>query len=198
MATCTSPSTRARFTNSGPTRPGSSRPRCPGGRCGRSRRSFVCRSGFGCLLRNARHRVDKRGLRPAPCSCRAADRFFPPVCCHPLRPGWRRMKALPVLDRRHLPIVLAALFVSGEAFASADLARSKNCVACHHAERRGNGPAYTAIAARYANDSAAVGTLSERVLGGTGGNWGPMPMPPQSTLSRDELETLVRWILSHQ
>ncbi len=108
------------------------------------------------------------------------------------------MKALPMRDVHHLVILVAALVVSGEAFASAELARSRNCVACHSAERRGNGPAYTAIAAKYANDSAAVRTLSERVLAGTGGNWGPMPMPPQSTLSPDEAEALVRWILSHQ
>lgn len=99
---------------------------------------------------------------------------------------------------RHLGILLAALLLPGAAFASPELARSKNCVACHSAERRGNGPAYTAIAARYANDSSAVRTLSERVLAGTGGNWGPMAMPPQSTLTQEEAEALVRWILSHQ
>lgn len=125
-------------------------------------------------------------------------RLAQPFGCDSVRAGWRRMKALPMRDVRFLMILLAALLVPGEAVASAELARSRNCVACHAAERRGNGPAYTAIAARYANDSAAVRTLSEKVIAGTGGNWGPMPMPPQSTLSQDEAEALVRWILSHQ
>jgi cytochrome c len=112
------------------------------------------------------------------------------------------MKAVPMLDLRHLAVALAvalgALLVSPEAFASDELARSKNCVACHSAERRMIGPSYAAIAARYANDDSAVRTLSERILAGTGGNWGQMPMPAQSNLSQDEAEALVRWILSYR
>ncbi len=95
-------------------------------------------------------------------------------------------------------VLLYALVLSPDAFASAELARSKNCVACHSAERRMIGPPYTAIAARYADDSAAVRVLSERILQGTTGNWGQMPMPPQANLSQEEAEALVRWILSHR
>jgi len=108
------------------------------------------------------------------------------------------MKAVAMPDLRHLFLAAVALLVSSQAFASADLARSKNCVACHHAERRMIGPAYAAIAARYTNDSAAVRVLSERILAGTGGNWGQMPMPPQSNLSHEEAEALTSWILSHR
>lgn len=108
------------------------------------------------------------------------------------------MKAVPMIDVRHLAVVLTALLVPAEAFASADLARSKNCVACHAAERRMIGPPYKDIAVRYANDSAAVRVLSEKILAGGSGNWGQMPMPPQSNLSQEEVEALVRWILSHQ
>lgn len=108
------------------------------------------------------------------------------------------MKGGPMLDIRRITAVLAALLVSPEAFANADLARSRNCVACHSSERRMIGPPYTAIAARYANDGSAIRILSERVLAGTNGNWGQMPMPPQPDLSPDEAEALVRWILSHR
>lgn len=98
---------------------------------------------------------------------------------------------------RHLAIALAALLASSPALASPELARAKNCVACHSAERRMIGPPYTAIAGRYANDEANVRTLRDRVLAGTSGNWGQMPMPPQS-LTPEEAETLVSWILSHR
>lgn len=108
------------------------------------------------------------------------------------------MKAVPMLDLRRVTIGLAALLVAPDAFASEDLARSKNCVACHSAQRRMIGPPYAEIAARYANDASAVRILSERILAGTGGNWGQMPMPPQSNLSQDEAEALVRWILSQR
>ncbi|WP_431284229.1 c-type cytochrome [Humitalea sp. 24SJ18S-53] len=101
-----------------------------------------------------------------------------------------------MLDTRRLIVLLGAMLVPGAAFASADLARSKNCVACHHTERRVIGPAFTAIAGRYDNDDANVRILSERIIAGTGGHWGPTPMPPQSSLSQEEAEALVRWILS--
>jgi cytochrome c len=108
------------------------------------------------------------------------------------------MKAVQMIDARQLAAALAALLVPSATLASPELARSKNCVACHHAERRMIGPPYKDIAARYANDSTAVRTLSERILAGSGGNWGQMPMPAQSALSQDEVEALVRWILTHQ
>ncbi len=93
---------------------------------------------------------------------------------------------------------LAATFVSLPASASPELVRSKNCVACHHAERRMIGPPFTAIAARYATTDNAVPLLSAKVLAGGSGNWGQMPMPAQASLSQDEVEALVRYILSYK
>ena len=93
-----------------------------------------------------------------------------------------------------LPVMLAA---SG-ALASPELARSKNCLACHHVERKMNGPAYKAIAERYANDQGALKTLSEKIRKGGAGVWGPSPMPPQPQVTPEEAEALVKWILSTQ
>lgn len=97
---------------------------------------------------------------------------------------------------RNVVLFLCFLATSSPALASAELARAKNCVACHHAERRMIGPAYSLIAARYANDAAAVGTLAARIIAGGGGNWGQMPMPAQANLSQEEAEALATWILS--
>ena len=102
-----------------------------------------------------------------------------------------------MVDFRHLAAAaFVALLASSPAFASPELARSKNCVACHSIERKMIGPAYKAVAERYAKDEAALKTLSEKVVKGGGGNWGQMPMPPQPTVSAEEAETLVTWILS--
>jgi len=60
------------------------------------------------------------------------------------------------------------------------------------------GPAFKAVAERYAKDEAALKTLSEKVVKGSGGNWGPTPMPPQASVSSEDAETLVKWILSQQ
>lgn len=94
--------------------------------------------------------------------------------------------------------VCAVLLTTSTAFASPELAKSKNCVACHSIERKMIGPAYKAVAERYAKDESATKTLSERVIKGGGGNWGPMPMPPQPSVSPEEAERLVKWILSQQ
>jgi cytochrome c len=101
-----------------------------------------------------------------------------------------------MLDFRQLAIgVFAVLPTWSSAFASAELARSKNCVACHHIERKMIGPAYKAVAERFGKDESAIKLLSEKIVKGGGGNWGQLPMPPQPSVSPEEAESLVKWIL---
>ena len=99
---------------------------------------------------------------------------------------------------RDVAATALALLLSSPALASPELARSKNCVACHHVERKMIGPPYKAIAERYAKDELAIQTLSEKVIKGGAGNWGQTPMPPQSSVSPADAEALVKWILSNQ
>jgi cytochrome c len=101
-----------------------------------------------------------------------------------------------MVDVRHVAATAFAVLVSSPVVASPELARSKNCVACHHVERHMNGPAYKAIAERYAKDESAAKALSEKVIKGGAGNWGQTPMPPQPSVTPAEAETLVKWILS--
>ena len=108
------------------------------------------------------------------------------------------MGILLMVDIRYVAATTLALLLSSSALASPELARSKNCIACHHMERKMIGPAYKAVAERYAKDEAAVPKLSEKVIKGGAGSWGPTPMPPQRSVSPEEAETLVKWILSQQ
>lgn len=95
-----------------------------------------------------------------------------------------------------LPLLLfAALAAAPPALASPELARAKNCVACHHESRRVIGPTWNAISARYAGDASAVAVLSGRLIAGNGGVWGETPMPAQD-VTPAEAEALVRWILA--
>jgi cytochrome c len=94
-------------------------------------------------------------------------------------------------------LIAAALSLScGAAFASADLAKAKNCVACHAVDKKLVGPAYKDVAAKYANDKEAVARLSKKVREGGSGVWGPVPMPANPQVSADEATTLVKWVLS--
>ena len=108
------------------------------------------------------------------------------------------MGILLMVDIRYVAATTLALLMSSSALASPELARSKNCIACHHMERKMIGPAYKAVAERYAKDEAAVPKLSEKVIKGGAGSWGQTPMPPQASVTPAEAETLVKWILSQQ
>lgn len=90
----------------------------------------------------------------------------------------------------------AGLLSSAPAFASADLAKAKNCLACHQEAKKVIGPSYQEVAAKYAGDENAVATLTEKVQKGGVGVWGQVPMPPNPQVNADEAKTLVEWILS--
>ncbi len=91
--------------------------------------------------------------------------------------------------------LLAAAFAT-PALASPELAQKKNCMACHAVDKKLVGPAYKDVAAKYAGDKDAVKKLSEKVIKGGSGVWGPVPMPANTQVSPAEAETLVKWILT--
>lgn len=97
-----------------------------------------------------------------------------------------------------LLIAAVLALAGGAAHASADLAKNKNCVACHAADKKLVGPSFKDIAAKYASDKEAVARLSKKVREGGSGVWGQVPMPPNPQVSAEETDTLVKWVLSHK
>ncbi len=94
-----------------------------------------------------------------------------------------------------LSVVLSGL-VSPAAFASADLAKAKNCMSCHAVGNKLIGPSYKDVAAKYAGDAGAEERLTQKVLKGGSGAWGAVPMPANAQVSEAEARTLVKWVLS--
>lgn len=86
--------------------------------------------------------------------------------------------------------------VSGAAFANADLAKAKNCMACHAVANKVLGPAYKDVAAKYAGQKDAEAKLVQKVMKGSSGVWGSTPMPANTQVSEAEAHTLVKWILT--
>ena len=82
------------------------------------------------------------------------------------------------------------------ASANADLAKEKNCTACHAVDKKMIGPSYKDVAAKYAGDKEAVGRLTKKVRDGCAGVWGQIPLPPNPQVTDAEAETLVKWMLS--
>ena len=92
--------------------------------------------------------------------------------------------------------LISTLLVSTSAFASAELAEKKGCVACHAADSKRIGPSYKDVAAKYAGNKEVVATLAAKVVKGGGGVWGTIPMPANSQVTAAEAKTLVQWILT--
>jgi cytochrome c len=75
------------------------------------------------------------------------------------------------------------------------LAKDKNCMTCHSATKKLVGPSYLAIADHYRGKKDAEAKVVDKVLKGGSGTFGPIPMPPNGNVTKDEAEKLVRWIL---
>ncbi len=90
-----------------------------------------------------------------------------------------------------MPVEAAATLVNEQA-----LATNKNCFACHAQARTLVGPSWEKVAQRYRGDATALALLEKRIVSGSTGVWGPIPMPAIPTVSKDEAGRLARWILS--
>ncbi|WP_233224760.1 c-type cytochrome [Thiomonas sp. X19] len=75
------------------------------------------------------------------------------------------------------------------------LARRKNCLTCHAADHKVVGPAYEAVAEKYAGKPGAEQMLVNAVLHGHVGTWGPVPMPANTDVTPTQAKDLVTWIL---
>lgn len=91
--------------------------------------------------------------------------------------------------------VAAGVLASAPALANLELAKSKNCMACHAVDKKLVGPAYQEVAAKYKGQKDAEAKLIEKVKKGGSGVWGPVPMPPNAQVSDADIKTLVEWIL---
>ena len=93
-------------------------------------------------------------------------------------------------------IASLAAVVSAPAFANADLAQKKSCLACHATDKKLVGPSYQEVAAKYAGQKDAAAKLAEKIQKGGVGAWGQIPMPANPQVSADEAKTLATWVLS--
>ena len=77
------------------------------------------------------------------------------------------------------------------------LAQQQNCMSCHSVNRPFMGPALHDIAAKYApRGDAATSYLSRKIVEGSTGVWGQVPMPATTQLTPDQAAVLASWILT--
>ena len=93
-------------------------------------------------------------------------------------------------------IAALAAVVAAPAFANADLAQKKSCLACHAADKKLVGPSYKDVAAKYAGQKDAAAKLADKIQKGSVGAWGPVPMPANPQVNAEEAKQLATWVLS--
>lgn len=104
-------------------------------------------------------------------------------------------------------ITIATLIFAGFAHAEDEsmLAQRSGCLACHKGVEKGNGPAYKAVAEKYAGQKDVESRLAEHIIKGTGPDgvgWmkagqANLPfMPPNGNVTPKNAAKLARWILS--
>ncbi|MCB0628724.1 MAG: hypothetical protein KDD15_03305 [Lewinella sp.] len=70
------------------------------------------------------------------------------------------------------------------------------CSTCHDHLEASVGPSYESIAMRYEPGKATVDLLAQSVRNGSTGKWGTAAMIPHPDLAQDDIERMVRYILS--
>ena len=96
-------------------------------------------------------------------------------------------------------VALAAGFLSSSvamAQSAEDLIKKDGCSVCHSNDKKIVGPAYQDVAAKYKGDAGALAKLTEKVKKGGSGVWGPVPMPPNPSVSDADIKTILTYILA--
>lgn len=95
-------------------------------------------------------------------------------------------------------LALSLLLAAGAAQASEELAKAKNCTTCHTVDKKIVGPAFKEIAAKRAGEKGAEALLAGKIKNGSKGDYGTVPMLPNTTVSDAEAATLAKWVLSQK
>jgi cytochrome c len=107
----------------------------------------------------------------------------------------------------NLTVILAALAVAGSAFAAAPVdeeaakvtARGSGCFKCHSVQKKGDGPAYKDVAAKYRGKPNAEARLVEHITTGEKAKFEDGHEEEHKivkTKDMNEIKNLVNWILS--
>ncbi|MCB1889675.1 MAG: c-type cytochrome [Rhodocyclaceae bacterium] len=90
------------------------------------------------------------------------------------------------------------LFHGSSTWASEQLLKSKNCLACHSIDKKLVGPAFNEVQRKYASNwtTAQRAALAQTIRTGGKNVWGPVPMPANPQVSEAEALQMIDWIMS--
>ncbi len=80
--------------------------------------------------------------------------------------------------------------------AGLELVAKSDCLTCHKINEAFTGPSYAQVAEKYAGaDAAKITSIAEKVIKGGTGVWGSAIMTPHASLSQEDAEAMVKYIL---
>ncbi len=76
------------------------------------------------------------------------------------------------------------------------LVGGSDCFTCHKIDDQLNGPSYREIANKYAGSSdTEISALAKKIIDGGSGVWGEILMTPHPSVSQEDAEKMVRYVL---
>jgi cytochrome c len=95
-----------------------------------------------------------------------------------------------------LTFTLAGVAQAADPVNVPDLAKAHGCFSCHSTTEKVVGPAYAAVAQRYAGQKDAVADLMMSIQNGSSGKWGRVAMPSHTSMPAAEVKRLAEWVLT--
>lgn len=81
--------------------------------------------------------------------------------------------------------------------AGLELVSKSDCFTCHKVDERIVGPTYREVANKYAAEAPGIiPKLAQKIIQGGSGVWGQTPMLSHTSLSQEDAETMVKYILT--
>lgn len=69
------------------------------------------------------------------------------------------------------------------------------CRTCHLIEEKNIGPAWREVANRYGGQDSSYNYLVNKITNGGGGVWGEVAMPPNTAVTKEDIEAIAKYIL---
>lgn len=76
------------------------------------------------------------------------------------------------------------------------LMMKSDCSTCHKVSEASIGPAFEKVSAKYKNVPKATEYLASKIIKGTSGVWGEVPMPAHPAMKDYEVKQIVEWVMS--
>jgi cytochrome c len=115
-----------------------------------------------------------------------------------IAPGEVLLKVVYLEDSIKVKKYLSARTNNGDIeSAGLSLIKTSACFTCHAAKNKLIGPSLELIAKRYPNNPTSIEALAKKLIKGSSGIWGKIPMPPHPEIKTDQAKEIIRWILTN-